>query len=69
MSAAADVNPAAFDNWLAEVAPTDPREAAAEAAKINFDVLASGATALPLAERMSLVDQLIAANVAEVNAA
>jgi hypothetical protein len=32
--------PSAFDQWLAEVAPVDPREAAAEAAKINRDALA-----------------------------
>jgi hypothetical protein len=69
LRAAVDVHPSTFDKWLAEVAPIDAKEAAAEAAKITRDMLAASATALPLAERMSLVDQLIAANAAEVKAA
>ena len=63
------MHPDAFDQWLAEVAPVDPREAAAEAAKINRDALATSAAALPLAERTSLIDQLLATNVAEIKAA
>jgi hypothetical protein len=66
---AVDVHPDAFDQWLAEVAPVDPKEAAAEAAKINRDALATSAAALPLAERTSLIDQLLATNVAEIKAA
>jgi hypothetical protein len=69
LRAAVDVHPGAFDKWLAEVAPIDPKEARAEAAKISRDVLAQSATALPLAERMSLVDQLLAANMADVRTA
>jgi hypothetical protein len=57
-----------FDKWLAKVAPVDPREAA-EAAKINRDTLATSASALPHAERTSLIDQLLATNVAEIKAA
>jgi hypothetical protein len=38
----------------------DAKEAAAEAAKITRDTLAASATALPLAERTSLIDQLLA---------
>jgi hypothetical protein len=66
---AVDLHPGAFDKWLAEVAPVDPKEAAAEAAKISRDVLAQSATALPFGERMNLIDQLLAANVADVKAA
>jgi hypothetical protein len=60
---------AAFDRWLAEAAPVDPKEAAAEAATINRDALAASVAALPLAERTSLIDQLLATNVAEIKAA
>ena len=66
---AVDVDFDAFDKWLAEAAPVDPREAAGEAAKINRDALATSAAALPLAERTSLIDRLLATNVAEVKAA
>ncbi len=37
LRAAVDVHPDAFDKWLAEVARVDPKEAAAEADKINRD--------------------------------
>jgi hypothetical protein len=46
-----------------------PKEAAAEAAKINRDALAASAAALPLAERTALIDQLLATNVAQIKTA
>jgi hypothetical protein len=36
---------------------------------MNRDALATSAAALPLAERTSLIDQLLATNVAEIKAA
>jgi hypothetical protein len=69
LRAAVDVHPDAFDKWLSEVAPGDPKEAAAEAAKINRDALAASVAALPLAERTSLIDQLLPTNVAEIKVA
>jgi len=68
LSNAADVRPEGFGKWLDTVAPGDPKEAQAEAAKINREAIAANAAALPLAERMSLVDQLLASNVAEFKA-
>jgi hypothetical protein len=63
-----DMHPAAFDNFLAEVA-ADPKETEAELAKATRETLAASANALPHAERTSLIDQLLATNVAELKAA
>jgi hypothetical protein len=58
-----------FEKWLAQVAPVDPKEAEAEAAKIRAEAVSRDALALAPAARTSLIDQLIAANVAAVKAA
>jgi hypothetical protein len=65
---AVDVATGAFDKWLADAAPVDPKDTAAELAKATRDTLLANAAALPLAERMSLVDTLIATNVAAIKA-
>jgi hypothetical protein len=66
---AVDIHPTAYDEWLAKAAPVDPKETAAELAKVTRDTIAASANALPLAERTSLIDQLLATNVASIRAA
>jgi hypothetical protein len=57
-----------FGKWIEEVAPVDPKEVDAETAAFNSDVVTASAKALPFEARRNLIDQLLAANVAEVAA-
>ena len=56
----------AFDQWMAEVAPVDAKERAAEAVQFSAEAIKTGATLLPLAERISLVGSLLASNTDEL---
>jgi hypothetical protein len=66
---AAGVQRPMFDKWIAETAPVDPKETETELAAFNAEALTAAASALPLKARMTLVDQLLATNTAEVLAA
>jgi hypothetical protein len=66
---AAGVAPHAFQKWIAEAAPIDANAQGAEAAEFGLEAARHTVAALPLAERMSLVDSLIATNTAELKAA
>jgi hypothetical protein len=66
---AAGVTPGQFPKWLDEHAPTKPQDIAAEAAAFKAGAIVHDALALPMASRMSLVDQLLATNTAEIKAA
>lgn len=63
---ATGVTPHGFDKWMAEAAPPDPKAVAAEKAAFMAESVESGAKALPLAARMSLVESLLATNTAEI---
>jgi hypothetical protein len=63
---AAEVAPHAFDKWLAETAPIDTKEFETEAAAFAAQAIGETAKGLPLAQRKNLIDQLLAANVAEI---
>ena len=58
-----------FEKWLAEVAPTDQKKLDAEKAEFQAESVGAGAKALPLAARMSLVEQLFATNTVEITKA
>ena len=66
LCAAAGIAPHAFNDWTNAVAPVTDAELASEVAKFNAETVQASAAALPLAERMSLVDQLLASNSAEI---
>jgi hypothetical protein len=66
LATAAGVTQEAFPNWLSETAPLSKEEVEAEAGKFHSDVTGAAARALPLAARLTLVDQLLAANTAEI---
>jgi hypothetical protein len=61
--------PDAFDKWLAQVAPPTAEEIAADKNVYRNDSAGIDALSLPFAQRSSLIDQLLAANTAEVKAA
>lgn len=56
----------AFNIWLGEVAPADAKEREAEAVQFSAEAIKTGATLLPLAERISLVDSLLQSNTDEL---
>jgi hypothetical protein len=58
-----------FEKWLSEAAPTDQKKLDAEKAEFQAESVEAGAKALPLAARMSLVEQLLATNTAEITKA
>ncbi|HEX4409939.1 MAG TPA: hypothetical protein VH206_14295 [Xanthobacteraceae bacterium] len=66
---AAGINAYGFEKWIGEVAPIDVTEREAETVKFKAEIVQTDAAGLPLAERMSLVDQLLKTNTAELSAA
>lgn len=65
----ADVAPIAFDKWLAETVPADPKDVAAEADALKAAAVSVDANGLPFNERKSLIDQLLETNRAEIGKA
>jgi hypothetical protein len=63
------VSPHGFEKWLREVAPADQKKLDAEKTEYHAESVEAGAKALPLAARMSLVEQLLATNTAEITKA
>lgn len=66
---AAGITPYQYEKWIGEVAPADAAEREAEAATFTAEAVTQSAAGLPLAARMTLVDQLLATNTAEITKA
>jgi hypothetical protein len=66
---AAGIPPPAFDKWLAEAAPIDPKAVEAEKAQFHAESVQAAANALPFAARKSLIDSLLETNSAEITKA
>jgi hypothetical protein len=66
---AAGVTSHEYAKWIAEAAPVDAKTVEAEKEQFRAQSVETGALALPLAARMSLVESLLATNTAEISKA